>query len=80
MNPDPSKLRQQQEQAEQAVESLGHQEAQSVQQFSSVEEMIRFDAKQTLPPDSLAERLQDAISREPKPTKSWWQRLFSRDN
>ncbi len=78
MNPDPSKLRQQQQQAEQAIESLGQQEAHSVHEFNSVEEMIRFDAKQTLPPASVAERLQESISREPKPARSWWQRLFSR--
>ncbi len=78
MNPDPSKLRQQQQQAEEAIESLGQRNAQSVHEFKSVEEMIRFDAQQTPVPGRVTERLQESIAREPKPARSWWQRLFSR--
>jgi hypothetical protein len=78
MNPDPSKLRQQQQQTEQIVESLGQHEAQASRQFKSVEEMIRFDAQQTPTPERVAERLQESVAREPRPARSWWQRLFSK--
>lgn len=47
-------------------------------EFSTAEEMIRFDAAQTTPPPSLAERIQESINREPRPKRSWWSRLFGR--
>jgi hypothetical protein len=78
MNPDPSKLRQQQHQAEQAAELHVQEESQATHEFNSVEEMIRLDAQQTPPPDRIAERLKESIAREPAPPKSWWQRLFSK--
>ena len=78
MNPDQSKLRQQQHQAEQAAELQVQEEGQATHQFNSVEEMIRLDAQQTPPPDRIAERLKESIAREPAPPKSWWQRLFHR--
>jgi hypothetical protein len=77
MNPDPSKLRQQQQQAEQSAE-LHVQEGQVCQEFSTAEEVIRFDAEQTPPPERIAERLKESIAREPAPPKSWWQRLFGK--
>jgi hypothetical protein len=78
MNSDSSKLRQQQQQAEQAAELHVQEEHQGVQEFNSAEEMIRFDAGQTPPPEGIAERLKESIAREPAPPKSWWQRLFGR--
>jgi hypothetical protein len=78
MNPDPSKLRQQQQQAEEATEQQVQQEGRVDRQFDSPEEMIRFDTAQTVPPESIAERLKESIAREPTPPKSWWQRLFRR--
>jgi hypothetical protein len=47
-------------------------------EFSSAEEMIRFDAAQTLPPPALAQRVQDSVNREPAPKRSWWARFFRR--
>ena len=79
MNPDPSKLRQQQEeQAEQVVDSRLEASAETGQEFDSVEEVIRFDADRNPPPESIAERLKESISREPPPKDPWWRRLFSR--
>jgi hypothetical protein len=78
MNSDPSKLRQQQAQAEEAAETHAQEERQTSQEFTSVEEMIRSDAQQTVPPESIAERLKESITREPPPPKSWWQRLFAK--
>jgi hypothetical protein len=75
MNSDSSKLRQQQEQV---TELQARQDHQGAREFSSAEEMIRFDALQTPPPESLAERLKESITREPPPRKTWWQRLFGR--
>jgi hypothetical protein len=76
MNPDPSKLRQQQESTEQAEELQGQESSRSGQQFGSVEEIIRFDATQSPPPQVIAERLKESIAQEPAPIRSWWQRLF----
>jgi hypothetical protein len=78
MKPDPSKLRQQQEQAEQSAESQFRQQEQTARQFDSVEELIRFDTANTPPPETLAERLKESIEAEPKPARSWWQRLFGK--
>lgn len=75
MNPDPTKLRQQQRQTEQAGEFKVQEKSQGPHEFPSVEEMIRFDAAQHSTPESVEERLKESVSREP-PAKSWWQRLF----
>ena len=47
-------------------------------EFSSAEEMIRYDAAQTPPPPTLGQRVQDSVNREPRPKRSWWARLFRR--
>jgi hypothetical protein len=46
------------------------------QEFSTVEELLRFDAAQTGAPAAVAERLQKSSADFPKPARSWWQRLF----
>ena len=74
MEPKPSKLRQ--EQKQETIEQIGAQETARV--FSSVEEMLREDAATSGPSPALARRVADSIAREPKPTRSWWQRIFSR--
>jgi hypothetical protein len=48
----------------------------SVQEFSTVEELLRADAAQTSAPASIADRLQKSSAGFPKPNRSWWQRLF----
>jgi hypothetical protein len=45
--------------------------------FDSVEELLRYDNLQTVPPPSIAERLKVSLEEEPKPKRSWWQRLFA---
>jgi len=74
MEPKPSKLRQ--EQKQEPIEQTGAQETARV--FPSVEEMLREDAATNRPPPALAHRVADSISREPKPARSWWQRIFPR--
>lgn len=70
MDPRSSKLQQKQETAEQ----MGQKPA--TREFASVEEMLRHDAARTEPPEAIANRLADSISREPKPGRAWWRRLF----
>ena len=48
----------------------------SAREFTSMEELLRHDASQTIVPSRVAERLDRSIQNEPKPTRSWWQRLF----
>jgi hypothetical protein len=74
MEPKPSKLRQ--EQKQETIEQTSAQENARV--FSSVEEMLREDATTNRPPPALAHRVAESIAREPKPARSWWQRIFAR--
>jgi hypothetical protein len=76
MNPDSSKLRQEHEQREQSTEAQLQHQTQAGREFTSVEEMIRFDTQQTLPPERISERLKESVDRDPVPTKPWWRRLF----
>ncbi|MEK7677586.1 MAG: hypothetical protein AAB676_17290 [Verrucomicrobiota bacterium] len=78
MNPDPPKFQHQHRQhQEQQSEVNQVQQKQAGREFASVEEMLRLDAQQNAPPPTVAKRLNDSIAREPKPQRSWWQRLFS---
>jgi hypothetical protein len=76
MKHDPSKLRHQQQETQQA-ELHETQQQQALQEFASVDELLRFDAQQTVPPVELAERVNESIAAEPKRDRSWWKRLFS---
>jgi hypothetical protein len=60
-----------------AEQQQQQEQRETAPEFGSVEEMLRYDAAQTLPPPSVAQRLQESLARE-KP-RSWWQRWFSRD-
>lgn len=71
-----SKLRQQQK-AETEQEQILHGQQQG-QEFSSVEEMLRHDAKQTPVPPNLETRLsRSAVGLAPQKKQSWWQKFFS---
>ena len=74
MEPKPSKLRH--EQNQETSEQTGAQE--TARSYSSVEEMLRDDAASNGPPPALAHRVADSIAKEPKPARTWWQRVFSR--
>jgi hypothetical protein len=50
----------------------------AAQEFSTVEELLRFDAAQTPAPSGIAERLQKSSADLPKPNRPWWQKLFQR--
>ena len=78
MNPDPSPLRQQQQQAEQESQAEAAQQGTAPREFNSVEEIIQLDLQQTTAPEWIAERLKESIAREPPRPRSWWERLFGR--
>ena len=64
-----------QEQAQQAEVKAAQT---SAHEFSSVEEVLRHDAGQTLVPLGIAERLAQSVQSVPPPERSWWQRMFRR--
>lgn len=55
---------------------LSHRSA--AQEFESVEDLIRQDAAQVEPPDSIIERLNESIANEQRNSQPWWRKLFSR--
>jgi hypothetical protein len=72
-----NKLSQQQKEQEE----LAAQQSQipSGKEFSSPEELLRFDAAQTPVPQSIAERLQNSSANvPPPPPRPWWKRMFGR--
>ena len=58
-----------------AQQQTGQQQA---YEFSSTEDLLRFDANQTAVPATIAERLQKSSADLPRPGRSWWQKLFGR--
>jgi hypothetical protein len=48
----------------------------TVREFSTAEDLLRFDAAQTAVPAAIAQRLQKSSADFPKPSRSWWQRLL----
>jgi len=61
---------------EQTSSLQNNAEQRSAVEFATAEEMLRHDAGQTAVPPAVADRLQRSVELEPKPTRSWWQRLF----
>ena len=76
MKPQTSKLQQQHQEA--SVQSHEQQHQASARGFSSVEEMLRFDAMQNPVPESVKTRLTASVQKEPRPGKprSWWRKLI----
>ncbi|HEX9046207.1 MAG TPA: hypothetical protein VF988_04210 [Verrucomicrobiae bacterium] len=69
-----SKLSQKQEQG---VEQQTHTQAGT--EFTSSEELLRFDAAQTSVPPEIAERLKkSAADIAPPPKQSWWRKMLGR--
>jgi hypothetical protein len=52
----------------------------SAMEFSSPEEMLRYDATQTPVPDRIVQRLQKSAEGIPPPATPWWRRLFRRSS
>jgi hypothetical protein len=72
-NPSKSRLKHQQQQEQTSEQQIT---SQAGNEFASVEDLLRYDAKQTTLPPAIAERLQSSLKTEPPPKRSWWQRLF----
>ena len=68
-----SRFRQQEEQTSETVRAAKQEQ---VKEFASVEEMLTHDSSQVAPPAIIEERLKRSIRNEPKPERSWWQRVF----
>lgn len=51
-------------------------EQQQAHEFSTTEDLLRFDNKQVDVPAAIAERLQKSSADLPRPGRSWWQRFF----
>jgi hypothetical protein len=67
-----------QEQQEQVSETQlqASQSAQTIHEFVTPEDALRFDAKNTIVPDSVAQRLGHSLERQPCAPRPWWKRLF----
>ena len=59
----------------QASETQSQQKT-SAREFASVEELLRYDAKQTDVPPGIAQRLGRSLQNDPPPARSWWRRWF----
>jgi hypothetical protein len=58
------------------VSETQSQQRTSVHEFGSVEELLRFDAKQTNVPPEIAQRLGRSLQNEPCPARSWWRQFW----
>lgn len=76
--PSPKLTQQQQQEQAQALHQRTS-EQQTAREFSTVEEMLRFDSSRNPVPGAVADRLQQSVEREQiAPPKPWWKRLFGR--
>jgi hypothetical protein len=62
---------------QQQVSQTQAQSQTMAKEFNSVDEMLRFDAKQTVVPPEIAQRLDRSVQNEPShPRQPWWRRLL----
>lgn len=59
-----------------AQEQHHHEHQQSAHEFAAAEEMLRFDAANTIVPPEIERRLQESTASLPQPKRSWWRRVF----
>jgi hypothetical protein len=76
MKPNISKLNQTEQEQITAQQRL--QASSTAREFASVDEMLRFDASQVAPPDTLETRLQNSLQQTPAPRQPWWRRWFGK--
>ncbi|MGH8023852.1 MAG: hypothetical protein ACRED1_09740 [Limisphaerales bacterium] len=53
------------------------QAAQIIHEFALPDDMLRYDAKQTAVPETVAQRLSQSLQRLPPPAAPWWKRWFN---
>jgi hypothetical protein len=63
------------EQQEQVSEAQ-LQSSQTIHEFATPEDVLRFDAKNTAVPEGIAQRLGRSSYQLPPPSRPWWKRLF----
>lgn len=61
---------------EQELLSRAQTQHTSAREFSSAEEALREDFRQTVVPPAVEQRLSKSIENLPKPAKPWWKRLI----
>jgi hypothetical protein len=62
---------------EQQVSETQSRQATEAREFTSVEELLRFDAGQTIVPPAIADRLQKSAAQiNPPAARPWWKNLF----
>ena len=79
MNPEQSKLRQEQrEEQESATEQIQEiSNPTEVKEFATVEELLRYDSEQNPVPAVVAEKLGKSLeAEEPAPRQSWFKKLL----
>jgi hypothetical protein len=69
-----TKLSSEEQQQQQLSENQTRQTA--AREFTSVEEALRYDAKQVVVPPAVEKRLAQSIKDLPRPTTPWWRRIF----
>jgi len=74
MKKNSSKLKHQEEQRAAVQQQTAQQK--TALEFATPEELLRHDAGQVSPPPAVARRLGESIAREPRPSRSWWQRFL----
>jgi hypothetical protein len=64
--------------SQQQQEQISEHKAEQQQgfEFETADKLLQFDASHTKVPSGIAERLQKSSAGLPKPSRSWWQRLF----
>ena len=64
--------------AEQQHTAEHQTQSQSAREFTSTEELLRYDAAHTTVPPGIARRLQKTIGQTGVTPRSWWRNLFGR--
>ena len=67
-----------QEQQQELSEAKSQQ--MSAREFAAPEELLRYDAQQTIVPPAVAERLGQSIQQIPNSARSWWRRFVGSSN
>jgi hypothetical protein len=65
------------EQQQQQLAAQQQTQQQAVREFATAEELLRYDAAQTVTPPSVGQRLAQSSAGLTPPKRSWWQRLFN---
>jgi hypothetical protein len=66
------------QQQEQQAASAQQTNSESVREFASPEEVLRYDAAQISVPPAVAQRLQTSLHSTSAPALSWWRKLLGR--